>query len=163
MNLLFKHYKKKLDMEKLQNCFEKIISEVATKSGVPRCVRFEDNTTVAFSGSVDEPDLILEVGIDTDDNLSASLDDEVSWNEIDFENTDAFVEEITNYIAPLVNHTVKYIKEYKKNKSIHFKRLVLDEEIKEWITLEDEMIDNALARPFITKDKIEEIIKAYCI
>lgn len=150
-------------MEKLHNCFENIISAVAEKSGVPRCARFENDTTVAFSGSIDEPDLILEVSIYTDNNLSASLDDEVSWNEWDFENTDAFIEEIANYIAPLVNHTVKYIKEYKKHKSVHLKRLILDEEKKEWVTIEDETVDAALVRPFIAEDKIEERIKVYSI
>ena len=150
-------------MIKLESAFEQIISLVAEKSGVPRCARFDDGSTVAFSGSIDEPDLLLELAIDKKDNLYASLDDEVSWYEFNFENTNEFIEAIANYIAPLVNHTVKYIREYEEHKSVRFRILVLDEDKKEWITLEDEKTDATFLRPFITKDKNEEIIKVYSI
>lgn len=159
----FKLNKRKLNIEKLESSFEQIISLVAEKSGVPRCTRFDDDTVVAFSGSIDEPDLLLELAIDKKDNLYASLDDEVSWYEFNCESTNEFIENIANYIAPLVNHTVKYIKEYKEHQYIHHKILVLDEEKKEWITLEDEKADMFLVRPFIIKDKNEEIIKVYSI
>lgn len=155
--------KKELNIEKLEKSFEQIISLVAEKSGVPRCVRFDDGSTVAFSGSIDKPDLLLELAIDKKDNLYASLDDEVSWYEFNFENTNEFIEDIANYIAPLVNRTVKYIREYEEHKSVRFRILVLDEDKKEWITLEDEKTDATFLRPFITKDKNEEIIKVYSI
>ena len=155
--------KKKINIEKLEKSFEQIISLVAEKSGVPRCVRFNDGSTVAFSGSIDEPDLLLELAIDKKDNLYASLDDEVSWYEFDFENTNEFIENIANYIAPLVNHTVKYIREHEEHKYVRFKILVLDEDKEEWITLEDEKTDIFLVRPFIPKDRNEEKIKVYNI
>ncbi|MBR5190789.1 MAG: hypothetical protein IKW34_02020, partial [Clostridia bacterium] len=66
-------------------------------------------------------------------------------------------------IAPLVNHTVKYIREYEEHKSVRFRILVLDEDKKEWITLEDEKTDIFLVRPFIPKDRNEEKIKVYNI
>lgn len=161
--MFFNGRKKNMDFDKLQKSFDAIVSGVAEKSGISRCVRFENDTVVAFSGSIDEPDLLLVVSIDTDNNLSASLDDEVSWNEFDFENTDEFIEEIVNYIAPLINHTVKYIKEYKKHTSIRFRTLMLDEEKNEWITIADDTTDEIIIRPLIFKDKTEEKIKVYSI
>ena len=159
----FKWNKEQLNTEKLEKSLEQIISLVVQKSGVPRCVRFDDDSTVAFSGSFNEPDLVLVLGIDKDENLSASLDDEVSWFEWDFENVDEFVEKIANHIAPLVNHTVKYVKEYKKYEHIRFMTFVLDEKKHEWITISDEKINATLLNPFVVKDEREEIIKVYNI
>lgn len=159
----FKRDKRNLNIEKIENSLEQIISLVAQKSGVPRCVRFDDGSTVAFSGSIDEPDLILVLGIDKDENLSASLDDEISWFEWDFDNVDEFINMIANHIAPLVNHTVKYVKEYKKHKYICFMTSILDEEKQEWITISDEKITATLLNPFVVKDDYEETIKVYCI
>lgn len=77
-------------------CYDNIKIKIANKCGVAEFI--EKDSWIAFSGSSEKPELLLTVsGMKTEGKhyLYADIDDEVSWQEWDFENA------IVEYITPL--------------------------------------------------------------
>ena len=92
--------------------------------------------------------------------LYASVDDEVSWQEWDFDNIDEFIRNISEYISNRVNRTIKTVTEV-SNKSFRIASYYLNED-GEWVCFEDH---DSHSRCFcfimnhLTESK--EIIKVY--
>ncbi len=76
----------------------------------------EKDGWIAFSGSFQNPELLLTLSIMKTDGkhyLYADIDDEISWQEWDFENQEDFENAIVEYISPLVNRTIITVTEKK--------------------------------------------------
>lgn len=150
-----------------ERCMEEIIQKIARISGIDGCIRL-DGGDVAFSGSKEKPELQLELSIMSGVKkggrlhfLYASLDDEISWQEWDFEKTEAFADAIAEHIGPLVEQTVKFVSETKKFRYVREAVYCLDQATGEWIKQREETADYPLLRLFLWKDKRTEYIKTY--
>ncbi len=96
------------DVQRANDCVARIKQAVSQRCGIDNFINC-DNSTVAFAGSKDNMELLLEISIakcDSRKYLYASIDDEVSWQEWDFDNLDEFENDIVDYIANRVNRTV---------------------------------------------------------
>lgn len=90
-------------------CVVRIRRAVSRKCGIDNFINYDD-FTVAFAGSKDNIELMLEICTQKCEGkkyLYASVDDEVSWEEWDFDNLDEFENNIIEYIANRVDRTVK--------------------------------------------------------
>ena len=80
----------------------------------------------------DNMELMLEICTQKCDGkkyLYASLDDEVSWQEWDFDSLDEFENNIIEYIVNRVNRTIKTVIKKVKHKSYQETIYYLDEEM----------------------------------
>lgn len=144
-------------------CYDNIKIKIANKCGVAEFI--EKDGWIAFSGSSEKPELLLTIsGMKTKGKyyLYADIDDEVSWQEWDFENQEDFENAIVEYIAPLVNRTIKTVTEKKRHKYIKTSRYYLNNNSK-WILVDEDVVDYLLIRLFITKDSTKEELKSYQI
>ncbi len=150
------------DIQREKDCITKIKQAVSKKCGIDHFIEY-DNFTVAFAGSKDNMELMLEISTQKSGEekyLYASVDDEVSWQEWDFDNLDEFENKIIEYIANRVNRTVKTVTEINKN-SFRVTSYYLNES-NEWICFEEEHSDSKLVCHIISLlSKSEEIIKTY--
>ena len=106
------------DRQREKDCVARIKQAVSQKCGVYNFIDYDD-FTVAFAGSKDNFGLLLEICIQKiygKKYLYASVDDEVSWQECDFDNLEDFENNIIDYIANRVNRTIKTITEVDNNK-----------------------------------------------
>ncbi|MBP3692020.1 MAG: hypothetical protein J6I80_02110, partial [Clostridia bacterium] len=106
------------DIQREKECVLRIKNAISQKSGIDKFIDY-DEFAVAFAGSKDNMELFLEICTQKYDGkkyLYASVDDEVSWHEWDFDNLDEFENNIVDYIANRVNRTIKTVTEV-KNKS----------------------------------------------
>lgn len=150
------------DIQREKDCITKIKQAVSQKCGIHHFIDY-DEVTVAFAGSKDSMELMLEISTQKYDGknyLYASVDDEVSWQEWDFDNLDEFENNIIDYIANRVNRTIKTVTEI-KNKSFRIASYYLDDTGK-WVCFEDQSSDSKWFC-FITSHltKSSEIIKTY--
>ena len=152
------------DHLRAETCLNDIVSAVSAKRGIPEFIRY-DTETIAFAGSREKMELMLEVFIQRYDGknwLYASLDDEVSWQEWDYVNQEEFTQSIIDHLANRVNRTVKTVTEKVKHKSYRQSAYYLDEISSEWVLFEDECTTSA---PFclIAANRTEtiETIKTY--
>ena len=150
------------DKQREKDCILRIKQAISKKSGIENFIDYDD-FTVAFAGSKDNMELMLEISTQKCDGkkyLYASLDDEVSWQEWDFDNLDEFENNIIDHIANRVNRTIKTVTEV-KNKSFRIASYYLDEN-GEWICFEDHSSDSKWFC-FITSHLTEssETIKTY--
>ena len=92
--------------------------------------------------------------------LYASVDDEISWQEYDFENLDEFENSIIMYIANRVNRTIKTITEVNNKKFKETSYYLNGND--EWVCFED-FSSNDMLVSFITDKLTEssETIKTY--
>ena len=139
-----------------------IKESVSKKCGISKFIEYDD-FTVAFAGSMDNMELLLEITTQKCNGkkyMYASIDDEVSWQEWDFDNLADFEKNIVEYIVNRVNKTIKTVVEISKNE---FRTIssYLDEN-GEWVCFEEESSNNR-AFGFITSKtpKSTEIIKTY--
>ena len=140
-----------------------IKNKIANQCGLTAFV--EKEGWIAFSGSFDKPELLLTIsGMKTGgkDYLYADVDDEISWQEWDFENREDFENAVAEYIASLVNRTIKTVTEKKKHKYIKTSRYYLDDD-NEWVLIDEDIMNHWLIRLFIKKDSVSEELKAYKI
>ena len=145
----------------LSNCYNNIKTKVSNNSGVANFI--ENKEYIAFSGSAQKPNLILSLSImktQGEHYFYADLDDEISWQECDFNNQDEFENAIVEYISPLINRTIKTVTEKKKHKFIKTSRYYLSDNNK-WILIDEEIVDYFFIKLFIFKDSIKEDIKVY--
>ena len=144
-------------------CYDNIKIKIANQCGVSSFI--EKDGWIAFSGSPQKPELLLTISRTKTEGkyyLYADIDDEVSWQEWDFENQEDFEDAIVEYIAPLVNRTIKTVTEKKKHKYIKTSRYYLSNN-NEWILIDEDIVDFLLIRLFIAKDSTKEEIKSYNI
>lgn len=84
------------DTEKIISCLSRIKRSVSEKCGISNFIDYDDNT-IAFAGSKREMKLVLEIFTQKfrgKNYLSASIDDDISWQEQDFNNITDFEESI---------------------------------------------------------------------
>lgn len=144
-------------------CYDTIKNKIADKCGVAGFI--EKDGGIAFSGSSEKPELLLTVGVIKTAGkccLYADVDDEISWQEWDFENQEDFENAIVEYIAPLVNRKIKTVTETKRHTYIKTSRYYLDNN-SEWILIDEDVMDGFLIRLFITKDSVKVELKSYQI
>lgn len=145
MSLLkFFHATKTLeeDIQREKDCILRIKNAVSQKCGIDNFIDYDD-FTVAFAGSKDNMELLLEICTQKCDGkkyLYASLDDEVSWQEWDFDNLNEFEDNIIDHIANRVNRTIKTVTEVNK-KNFRIASYYLDEN-GEWVCFEDHSSDS---------------------
>ena len=152
------------DIQREKDCIARIKQTVSQKCGVDNFISYDD-FTVAFAGSKDSMELMLEICAQKCDGkkyLYASVDDEVSWQEWDFKNLDEFENNIIDYIANRVNRTIKTVIKKVKHKSYQETIYYLDKETNEWLLMEDDRTEDKLVC-FIAANKTEttETIKTY--
>ena len=150
------------DIKREKECISRIKNAVAKKCGVNNFIDY-DEFTVAFAGSRDNMELMLEIctqKFEGKEYLYASVDDEVSWQEKDFNNLDEFENSIIMYIANRVNRTIKTITEV-QNKNFRITSYYLNDN-DEWVCFEEQCSDSKLLC-FITDKLTEssETIKTY--
>ncbi len=150
------------DIQREKACITRIKHEVSQKCGIDNFIDIDDST-VAFSGTKSNMELLLEISTQKYDGqkyLYASVDDEVSWQEWDFDNIDEFIRNISEYISNRVNRTIKTVTEV-SNKNFRISSYYLNED-GEWVCFEDH---DSHSRCFcfimnhLTESK--EIIKVY--
>lgn len=154
----------KEDIQRKKDCIARIKQAITQKCGIDNFIDYDD-FTVAFAGSKYNMELLLEICTQKYDGkkyLYASLDDEVSWHEWDFDNSDEFENNIVEYIANRVNRTIKTVIKKVKHKSYQETVYYLDEATNEWVLVEDEKTEDRLVC-FIAANKTEsnETIKTY--
>ena len=106
------------DIQREKDCILRIKQAVSQKCGIDEFIDY-DEFAVAFAGSKDNMELLLEICTQKCDDkkyLYASLDDEVSWQEWDFDNLDEFENNIIDHIANRVNRTIKIMKNTRPGK-----------------------------------------------
>ncbi len=126
-----------VDVQREKDCILRIKNAVSQKCGVNNFIDF-DAATVAFAGSKDNMELMLEISSQKCEGkkyLYASVDGEVSWQEWDFDNLDEFENNIIEYIANRVNRTIKTVTEV-NNKNFSVLSYYLNDS-GEWICFED--------------------------
>ena len=150
------------DIQREKDCIARIKQAVNNKCGIDNFIDYDD-FTVAFAGSKDEMKLMLEICTQKykgEKYLYASVDDEVSWKEQDFDNLCEFENNIIDYITNRVNRTIKTTTEVNNN-NFRVLSYYLDEN-GEWIRFEDQSSDSTRFC-FITSHltKSSETIKTY--
>ena len=107
------------DQQRAMDCLQSITSAISQRTGIPRFIQYDANS-VAFSGSNDHVELLLTVYIQRTDGknyLCATIDDQVTWNEWDFENQAEFQNEIIQYLSNRINQTIKTVIEKVRHQS----------------------------------------------
>ena len=150
------------DIQREKDCILRIKEAVSQKCDIDNFIEYDD-FTVAFAGSRDNMELMLEICTQKYNGkkyLYASVDDEVSWQEWDFDNLCEFENNIIDYIANRVNRTIKTTIEVNNNK-FRVSTYYMDEN-GEWIRFEDQSSDSTWFC-FITSrlTKSSETIKTY--
>ncbi len=152
----------KEDFEREKACISNIKKIVSDKCKISEFIDY-DNSTVAFAGSKENMELILEVYTQKMSKikyLCASLDDEVSWQECDFDTIQDFEENIAEYIANRVNKTVKTVIDAENNEFSVISYYL--NENGEWICFEDDKSNSKLVCLISSKTvKSTETIKTY--
>ncbi len=129
------------DSGRRAECLARIKAAVAQRAGTARVIEAEDGA-VAFAGSRENRKLLLELstvkGGDGKRFLYASVDDEVSWQEDDFESAAEFEAAISDYIARRVGRTVKTVTTAEKGKLTV--KTYYRNDAGEWVPLSDETV-----------------------
>lgn len=152
------------DIQREKDCILRIKEAVSQKCGIDNFIEYDD-FTVAFAGSRDNMELMLEICTQKYDGkkyLYASVDDEVSWQEWAFDNLCEFENNIIDYISNRVNRTIKTVIKKVKDKSYQETVYYFDKETNEWVLMEDDRTEDKCVC-FIAANKTEttEIIKIY--
>ena len=130
------------DAKREVDSITRIKQAVSQKRGIDNFIDY-DAVTVAFAGSKDNMELMLEICTQKYNGkkyLYASLDDEVSWQEWDFDNLDEFENNIIDYISNRVNRTVKTVTEV-SHKSFRIASYYMDDG-GDWVCFEDHSSDS---------------------
>lgn len=151
------------NMQRIENCYKNIKDKIKKNTYILNFIE-SDEGWIAFSGTENQPDLLLTLSIMKTEGkyyLYADLDDEISWQEWDFDNQTEFENEIVKYISPLINHTIKTITEKKKHKYVKTSRYYFNIKTKKWILIDENIINSSALRLFIIKNSFKEEIKKY--
>lgn len=152
------------DIQREKECIARIKQAVSSKCRIDNFIDYDD-FTVAFAGSKDNMELMLEICTQQDGNdkyLYASVDDEVSWHECEFDSLEEFESDIVEYIANRVNRTIKTVIQKEKHKSHTELIYYLESNTNEWVLMESEKTEDKFVCFFIAnKTEITEKIKTY--
>ena len=147
-----------------KECIERIKNAVSEKIGIKKFVEYDD-FTVAFSGNQDNMELMLELYTVVDETghyLHANIDDEVIFDECEFDSLDAFEASIVKYLTSRINRTIKTIITKDRHKSHHKSVYAFDNESENWFLIEDEHTEDSLVcQYFADKTETVEILKTY--
>ena len=150
------------DAQREVGCIARIKQVVSQRCGINQFIEYDD-TTVAFAGTKENMELMLEISTQKSGGknyLYASLDDEFSWNEWDFENINEFETNIIDHIANRVNRTIKTVTEV-SNECFRMASYYLNDD-GDWICFEEDHLDSKVFGWIIAHlAKSEEIIKTY--
>ncbi len=165
-NCFWNIFKRKNQIQKdPEECLENIKRKIFEKTGISKCIDL-DETSVAFSGTVDNYDLYLSLSViekNGKNHLYAYMEDRLDWNEKEFHSQDEFENAIVAFICPKINRTIKTITETKRHKYIRVTEYYLDKETNEWVLMSDDKLSWLIMRPIIEEDSITEEIKEYHI
>ena len=157
-----KKFHKYFQQEK--ECIARIKNAISQNCGIEKFIEYDD-FTVAFAGNKDDMDLLLELYTGVDKNghyLHANIDDEVLFDECDFDSLAAFEASVIEYISNRVNHTIKTIITKEKGESYSKSVYVLNEDTNDWTLIEQEhTADDLICHYFADKTETVEIIKTY--
>lgn len=148
------------DEARLQTCYRNIADKVAQLRGISGCI--QGKGWIAFAGTAEKPALQLTLTTMKTGGrlyLYADVDDEISWQEWDYDSQAAFEGEIAAYIAPMVNRIVKIVTEKKKQAYMKLSRYYLEDG--RWVLIDEETEDFRLLRMTILKDSYKEKIREY--
>ena len=159
-------YKK--DIQREADCIQRIKQAVFEKCGIDNCIEY-DYSTVAFAGTKDNMELMLEILTQKDSErtfLYATVDDDdifwQSWQEYDYNNLDEFEAEIVDYISKRVNQTVKTVIKKEQYKSYQEWVYVLDKNTDDWVLIQEEHTqDSLICRYFAEETETIEFVKTY--
>lgn len=150
------------DIQREKDCIKRIKQAISQRCGIDNFIDYDD-FTVAFAGSKDNMELMLEICTQKSKGknfLYASIDDEVSWQEWDFDDLSEFENNIIEYIANRVNRTIKTVSEVNKE-SVRVSSYYLDEN-GQWICFDEQSSDDKFACYIMSRlTKSEETIKTY--
>lgn len=150
------------DAKREVECISRIKQAVSQRCGIDHFIDY-DETTVAFAGTKENMDLMLVICTQKSGGkkyLYASLDDEVSWHEWDFENINEFEVKIIDYIANRVNRTIKTVTEV-SNEYYRMASYYLNDD-GEWVCFEEDCSDKKWLCAIVSNlTKSEETIKTY--
>ena len=159
-----KFNKYKEDIQKEKDCIARIKQKVSLLSGIDKFIDC-DAFTVAFAGTKDNMELLLEICTHKSDNkkyLHASVDDDFSWDECDYDSIDEFEKEIVDHLAKRINQTVKTVIIKERHKYYCQEVYVLDKSTNNWILIEkDETIDEVNCRVLARETETSETINTY--
>ncbi len=130
------------DIQREKDCVLRIKQAISQRCGIDNFLDY-DPVTVAFAGSKDNMELMLEICTQKYDGkkfLYASVDDEVSWQEWDFDDLDEFESSIIAYIANRVNRTIKTVIEAEKERCRQVSYYLDDNG--QWVCFEDVSSDS---------------------
>ena len=147
------------DIQRKKDCIAKIKQAVCNRCGIDPFIEDSD-FTVAFAGSENKRELMLEICTQKyqgKNYLYASVDDEVSWQEWDFDNLDEFENHIINYLANRVNRTIKTVTEV-NNKNFRVTSYYRDQN-GEWVCFEEDSSDCGFLTAHLAKSG--ETVKTY--
>ncbi len=152
------------DIQREKDCIARIKQAVSQKCGATNFIDYDD-FTVAFAGSKDTMELMLEICTQKYEGkkyLYASVDDKFSWQEWNFENYDKFVSNIIEHISNRVNRTIKTVIQKEKHKSYAVSVYYLDQDTNDWILIESDKTEDKFVC-LIAADKTEttETVKTY--
>lgn len=146
-----------------KECLDNIKRKISEKTGISNFVDL-DETSAAFSGTVDNYDLYVSLDIVRKrgkDYLYAYMEDHFEWYEWDYDSQIEFENKIVEHFCEYINRTIKTITETKRHKYIRVTEYYLDKETNEWVLMSDEKNSWLIVRPFIEEDSITEEIKEY--
>ena len=150
------------DAQREVACIARIKQAVSQRCGIDHFIDY-DETTVAFAGTKENMELMLVICTQKSGGknyLYASLDDEVSWHEWDFENINKFENNIVDHIANRVNRTIKTVTEV-RNKYFRMASYYLNDD-GEWVCFEDDCPDAKWFCSIVSRlTQSGEIIKTY--
>lgn len=154
----------KQELERVKTCLREITDAVSQKSGITDFIHY-DAYSVAFAGSRECMELFLTIYMQKYGGkkyLYASLDDEIAWQEWDFNNETEFQADIIRHISNRVNRTIKTVTKKAKHQSYRQSVYYLNESTGEWILLEDDCTEDApLCLIAANKTETTETIKTY--
>ncbi len=142
--------------------FHTLISNKDIDNRISTCY---DNIKRKLTNKSENLELLLTIRIVKvrgKDFLYADIDDEVSFQEWDFENVEDFENAIAKYLTPIINRKIKIVTEKKKHKYIKISRYYMDDN-DEWILIDEDIINYFLIRLFIIKDSTKVEFKSYKI
>ena len=144
-------------------CLDNIKKKITEKIGISNFIDL-DETSAAFSGTIDNYDLYISLDIVKKrgkDYLYAYMDDHFEWYEWDYESQNEFEDKIVEYFCENINRTIKTITETKRHKYVRVTEYYLDKETNEGVLISDDKVSWLIMRPFIGEDSITEEIKEY--
>ncbi len=157
-------YKHKEDIQKEKDCITRIKQKVSLLAGIDKFLDYDD-FTVAFAGTKDNMELLLEICTHKSDGkkyLHASIDDDFSWDECDYDSIDEFEKEIVDHLAKRINQTVKTVIIKERHKYYCQEVYVLDKSTNGWILIEkNETYDEITCRAFARETETSETIHTY--